>query len=601
MSGIGVADEDRLEYSRDESRAIRQRSLRLLAEVMRPSRKVLFASILLVVGGQLSAVSIPAIIAWGVDTALPDARSGDWTLAVLAGSALIVAAALNGGLLWLFIRVFSRAAQDVLLRIRTRLYRHTQRLSLEFHESYTSGRVIARQTSDLDSIREFLGESLVSVVTAALYMAFTLAALIAIDPFSALVVAAAFIPIGFLTRWFQRNSQRNYRASRVASAKLIVKFVETMTGIRAVQAFRAESRNDRDFAELNEEYVRRNSRSVALFAVYTPGMHALANMSLAIVVLWAGFRVLDGAIEVGVLLAVIIYVRQFFQPLEEFAAFYNGFQSATAALEKISGVLAEDPSVPEPKRPVTLANARGELLFDDVEFSYTPDRVILPRFTLSIPAGQTVALVGTTGAGKTTLAKLVARFYDPVHGSVLLDSIPLSQLSDDSLRQAVVMVTQEAYLFSGSIADNIALGKPGASDEEIAAAARAVGAHDFITALPDGYQTDVNKRGGRLSAGQRQLVSFARAFIANPAVLILDEATSSLDIPSERAVQEALQTLLADRTALIIAHRLSTVAIADRVLVMEGGRIVEDGSPDQLIAGTGRFASLHSAWRDSLV
>jgi ATP-binding cassette subfamily B protein len=257
--------------------------------------------------------------------------------------------------------------------------------------------------------------------------------------------------------------------------------------------------------------------------------------------------------------------------------------------------------VPDPARPVDLWQASGHVRFDDVKFAYKKDRVILPEFTLDVPAGQTIALVGSTGAGKSTLAKLIARFYDPTEGHVTLDDVDLRDLHPKDLRRAIVMVTQEAYLFSGTVADNIALGKPDASPEEIRAAAVAVGADEFIESLPDGYETDVNKRGGRVSAGQRQLISFARAFLANPAVLILDEATSSLDIPSERLVQEALLTLLKDRTALIIAHRLSTVAIADRVLVMEHGKVVEDGAPADLISGTGRFAQLHAAWRDSLV
>jgi ATP-binding cassette subfamily B protein len=294
-------------------------------------------------------------------------------------------------------------------------------------------------------------------------------------------------------------------------------------------------------------------------------------------------------------------VRNFFSPLEEVAMFLNSYQSATAALEKVSGVLEEEPSVPDPVKPVDLWTSTGHVRFDDVEFGYASGRTILPDFTLDIPAGQTIALVGTTGAGKSTLAKLVSRFYDPTRGRVTLDGVDLRDLHPKDLRRAIVMVTQEAYLFSGTVADNIALGKPDATLDEIRAAARAVGADGFIQALPDGYDTDVNKRGGRVSAGQRQLISFARAFLADPAVLILDEATASLDIPSERLIQEALQTLLADRTAIIIAHRLSTVAIADRVLVMEHGRIIEDDDPETLIAGTGKFAQLHSAWRASLV
>jgi ATP-binding cassette subfamily B protein len=284
----------------------------------------------------------------------------------------------------------------------------------------------------------------------------------------------------------------------------------------------------------------------------------------------------------------------------ELAYFYNGMQSAGSALEKISGVLEEEPTVIEPSQPVPLDGAAGALDVTHVSFSYVADRPVLPDLDLHIPAGQTVALVGTTGAGKSTLAKLLARFYDPNTGTVSLDGINLRDVSQDDLRRAVVMVTQEAYLFSGSVSENLRIGRPDATQEQIEAATRAVGAHEFILSLPEGYETDVNKRGGRLSSGQRQLLSFARAFLADPAVLILDEATASLDIPSERLVQRGLQTLLADRTAIIIAHRLSTVAIADRVLVMEHGRIVEDGAPAELIAGTGKFATLHRAWRDSL-
>jgi ATP-binding cassette subfamily B protein len=287
--------------------------------------------------------------------------------------------------------------------------------------------------------------------------------------------------------------------------------------------------------------------------------------------------------------------------MEQLAMFYNSFQSANSGLEKISGVLEEEPEVAEPEAPVALTEPHGHIEFDDVKFAYANGVEVLPSFSLNIPAGQTIALVGTTGAGKSTLAKLVSRFYDPVGGTVKLDDINLRDLSDEDLRRAVVMVTQEAYLFSGTVADNIALGKPTATREEVEASAKAVGAHEFITALPDGYDTDVNKRGGRVSAGQRQLISFARAFIADPAVLILDEATASLDIPSERMVQRGLKTLLADRTAIIIAHRLSTISIADRVLVMEHGRIIEDDAPAKLIAGTGKFAKMHKAWRDSLV
>jgi ABC-type multidrug transport system fused ATPase/permease subunit len=326
----------------------------------------------------------------------------------------------------------------------------------------------------------------------------------------------------------------------------------------------------------------------------------IGNVVTVAVLGYGALRVMDGDLAVGVLVSFLLYLRRFFDPLQDVAMFYNSYQSATAALEKLSGVLEERPAVAEPTDPVPLPDPRGELVFDGVRFGYT-GRDVLPRLDLRIPAGQTVALVGATGAGKSTLARLAARFYDPIEGEVRLDGVPLHRLTDVDLRRGVAMVTQESFLFSGTIADNIAFGRPGASRDEIEDAARAIGAYGFIAALPEGFDTDVHRRGGRLSAGQRQLVSFARAFLADPAVLILDEATSSLDVPSERLVQHGLQTLLAERTALIIAHRLSTVEIADRVLVMEDGRIVEDGTPSELVGGVGRFADLHRAWADSLV
>ena len=415
------------------------------------------------------------------------------------------------------------------------------------------------------------------------------------------MLIVAGIPLYALMHWFYARSQVVYRESRVVSAKVIVKFVETMTGIRAVKAFRKERRDDEEFGELSAQYREVNMRSIRLFGTFEPGLMVIAAFSVGVVLLWGGLRVAEGALLIGTLLSSVLYVRNFFSPLQEVAMFLNSYQSATAALEKVSGVLEERPTVPDPTEPIDLWTSRGHIRFEDVEFSYVDDRIILPDFSLDIPAGQTIALVGTTGAGKSTLAKLIARFYDPTRGVITLDDIDLRQLHPKDLRRAIVMVTQEAYLFSGTVADNIALGKPDASFDEIQAAARAVGAHEFIRALPDGYDTDVNKRGGRVSAGQRQLISFARAFLADPAVLILDEATASLDMPSERQIQDALQTLLSDRTAIIIAHRLSTVAIADRVLVMEHGRIIEDDTPETLIAGTGKFAQLHAAWRESLV
>ncbi|MFJ3385069.1 MULTISPECIES: ABC transporter ATP-binding protein [unclassified Curtobacterium] len=602
ITTLGVRGEEREDFTKAESKRLRRRSLALLGSLAAPLKlRLVLLGIVVVVstGGQVAG---PALIAWGIDNALPAVLDqNDWVPAFGVVATYIVVAVLGAVLTAWYTVLAARISQAILFDLRKRVFLHTQRLSLEFHETYTSGRIISRQTSDLDSIRELLDSGLNQLIQGVLYMGFTAVALVSLDPTSGLVLAVSLVPLWFLIRWFQTNSQTLFRATRVTSARVIVHFVETMTGIRAVQAFRKESRNRDEYGGYVEDYRLANTKVFNLFGTFDPVLVLIGNATLAAVVIVGGFRVVGGTLEVGALLAVALYAKRFFDPAQELAMFYNGYQSASAAMEKISGVLEERPSVPDPVKPTKLADAHGKMDFDDVEFAYNAGKVVLPAFDLHIPAGQTIALVGSTGAGKSTLAKLMARFYDPSRGSVKLDGVDLRDLDTKDMRRAIVMVTQEAYLFSGTVADNIALGKPGASRAEIEASAKAVGAHEFIMALPDGYDTDVNKRGGRVSAGQRQLLSFARAFIADPKVLILDEATASLDIPSERLVQEGLETLLADRTAVIIAHRLSTVAIAHRVLVMEYGKIVEDGTPDDLIAGTGRFAQLHAAWRDSLV
>ena len=601
MSMQGVKNEEKIELNKEEQARVRERSLKLLGEIIKPVKNRLFVSLALVITSQALRVSGPWLIAATVDYALPAAQEGDLSLLYWTVGGYVTTAVLAGFTIAYFLRFAARVSQDIMFGLRKRLFRHTQRLSVEFHETYTSGRVIARQTSDLDSIKELLDSGGSEMISGILFMLFTAIALVTLDATSFLIMLVSFIPLFFLTRWFQKNTRISYRKTRVASAKLIVHFVESMTGIRAVKAFRKEKRNEDTYKDLVEDYRAVNAKVIQLFGIYDPGLIMIGNITVAFVLLWGGFRVMEGDLGIGVLISCILYARSFYEPMENLAMFYNSYQSANSALEKISGVLEEEPSVPEAVDPTPLAERKGHINFNTVQFAYSNGKVVLPKFDMDIPAGQTIALVGTTGAGKSTLAKLIGRFYDPSSGTVELDGVDLRKLSDDDLRKAVVMVTQEAYLFSGTVAENISLGKPEATQEEIENSAKAVGAHEFILSLPDGYNTDVNKRGGRVSAGQRQLISFARAFIADPTVLILDEATSSLDIPSERMVQKGLQTLLAGRTAIIIAHRLSTVSIADRVVVMEHGKIIEDDKPAVLIAGTGKFAKMHKAWRDSLV
>ena len=599
----GIAAEDVDNVTSGLSALLRRRARRLLTSLLRPYRRQVTWTLVLIVTANVAALAGPWLVGLGIDEGIPPlVHGGDVAPLIGIVAAFFVAIAVQAVTTRAFIVEIGRFGEGVVRELRGRLFAHFQRLPVAFHERYTSGRVISRQTSDIDSLSDLFEEGLDSLVSAVFSLLLVGAGMLLLDWPLALVVLAGFGPLTVLTLWFRRESATSYRRSREAIAGVIVHFVETFGGIRAVQAFRREGRNAEIFSVLNARYATASLRSMRLVAVYSPGITLIGNLATGAVLLYGGLRVADGDIKVGVLATFLLYLQRFFDPLQDLSQFYNTFQSAGAALEKISGVLDEPPAVPEPTEPAQLPVRSGngrEVALRSVRFGYQ-EAVVLPGLGLVIPAGQTVALVGETGAGKTTVARLVARFYDPGQGSVELDGTDLRDLPDAVLRSEVVLVTQENFLFSGSIADNIGLGKPGASRAEIEAAAAAIGAHDFIVDMPGGYDAEVGKRGGRLSAGQRQLISFARVFLAAPAVLVLDEATSLLDIPSERAVQAALRSILAGRTALIIAHRLSTVAIADRVLVMSAGRIVEDGPPDLLLAGDGRYSALHASWRSSL-
>lgn len=588
-------------FTAEENRASRRRSLRLLGSLIKPVKwQFLWIGIMVVIA-QLATVAGPAIIAWGIDTGLPALARGDELPALMAAALLTGAAIVGGVLTFGYVRQSVVVGQRMLLDLRRRVFRFTQKQDLEFHEHYTSGRIVSRQTSDMEALRELLDSGVNVVIGSTLSMVFTVVLIVGMDWVTGVVMLLMLIPGVFLTIWFQKRSREEYRAIRTHSARMIVHFVEAMSGIRAVKAFRKQERNEKTFDVLTDDYRNASLRSIMIFGIYQPALRILGNATIAVVLVVGGFRVLAGDLEVGVLVALVLYSRQFFMPIDAIANFYNTFQSAAAALEKISTLLAEVPHVKDPENPTPMAEATGRIDFEKVSFRYSEDGpTVLKPLDLHIPAGQTVALVGQTGAGKSTIAKLISRFYDASEGQVTLDGVDLRDISMEDLTRNIVMVTQEAYLFSGTVADNIELGRPGASREEVERAAAAIGADEFIENLPYGYDTDVNKRGGRVSAGQRQLISFARAFLADPKVLILDEATSSLDIPSERMVQEGLTKLLGQRTALIIAHRLSTVMIADRVLVVHDGRVVEDGSPQELVSAGGRFAALYQAWQDSL-
>ncbi|TDP32312.1 ABC transporter ATP-binding protein [Nocardia ignorata] len=577
------------------------RSRRLLLDLVRPYRKLAVLTFVLIVLDNAAKVSVPLFIAYGLDHGITQGRQDNWTPLIATVAGFIAVTVLSGLTTFAFLRAAGTLSQRVLFDLRVRTFAHTQRLSVSFHEKYTSGKVVTRLTSDIEALQDLLEGALNQAASALLSVVTIAVLLVWLDPMLAAIVLLGFVPLVFVTRWAQRRQRAGYRRTRGAIARVVVQFVESMSGMRAVQAFRREHRNQEVLGVEDAAYQRATTTAMRGVGDYVGLSNFIGKVTTVVVLLVGSWQVMEGNLAIGVLAAYLLYLDQFFGPLDELAQVFNSYQSAAAALEKISGVLEEEPAVAEPVEPVTVEHPTGAVRMDKVWFGYDAASPVLPEFDLDIPAGQIVALVGATGAGKSTLAKLLTRFYDPSGGTITLDGVDLRELADTELRRHVVMITQEAYLFSGTIADNIRLGRPSATDAEVRAAARAVGLDQFVGSLPDGYDTDVRTRGGRLSAGQRQLVAFARVFLADPVVIVLDEATSSLDIPGERLVQRALETLLRGRTAVIIAHRLSTVAIADRVLVLDGGRVVEDGAPAELIAGQGRFAGLHAAWRDSLV
>jgi ATP-binding cassette subfamily B protein len=599
----GVAAEKAEEVSAPLAALLRERSGRLLADLLRPHRRAVNATVSLIVLSSVAALAGPWLVGIAIDTGLPPLLHAHDAAPLLGiAAAFAVAVAVQAVTTRMFVTMTGRVGQRIVLELRRRLFAHFIGLDVAFHEDYTSGRVISRQTSDLESISDLFEEGLDSLIAAIMTLLLVGTGMLLLDWKLGLVVLVGFIPLTWLTVWFRGASAQAYRRTREAIALVIVQFVETFGGIRAVQAFRRQQRNADIFSGLGEDYAQASAHASRLIAIYGPSISLVGNIITGVILGYGGLLVIQGGIKVGVLATFLLYLQRFFDPLQDVSQFYNTFQGAASGLEKISGVLDQDAAVPEPAAPQPLPDedrAGRRVRFESVTFGYR-EHLVLPGLELDIPAGQTVALVGETGAGKTTIARLLGRFYDPRSGRLTLDGIDLRELPDVMLRREVVVITQENFLFGGSVADNIQLGRPDASAAEVENAARMIGAHDFIAALPAGYDTPVGKRGGRLSAGQRQLISFARAFLAAPAVLVLDEATSLLDIPSERLVQGALRTVLAGRTAVIIAHRLSTVAIADRVLVLDQGRIIEDGPPGELISGDGEYAALHSSWAASL-
>ena len=608
--------EPREQMSPQERAETRERSMALLRQMLRPHRGALALSIISVLLVSGSSAVAPILIARVLDSSIEPLRQGNVSPLLTLLTFFVAATAVTAIFSWVNVAYTVRVSLGVVVYLRKRVFRHAQSLSVSFHERYTSGKVISRLTSDIDTVRSFLDSGISQLAITLLSMVISAVAIFLLDWRIGLFMLVLGVPIYFLTRWFQKTAVPVFRTMRTESAHLTSRFVETFTGIRAVKAFSAEAQMRYEYAQASERYRLAVMDSIKIFGVYSPVLMLLGNVFIAGALVLGGYAVLGGTMQIGTLLALVIYANRVFEPVMQLSEFYNMFQSAMSALEKLSSFLAEEPEVAEPEHPYERAvesaaesaskssaaegasgKVQGALVeLDSAVFGYTSDRHALKETTLRIEPGTTVALVGATGAGKSTIAKLVARFYDVSAGQVRIDGVDVRQLADAQLRREVLMLTQEVFLFSASILENIRMGNPQASDEQVKAAAKAVGADAFIERLRDGYESQLGRGGITLSAGQRQLVSFARVFLANPRVLILDEATASLDIPSERAVQAALRTVLAGRTALVIAHRLSTVLGADRVLVIHEGSVVEDGSPQQLIASGGRFAAMYASW-----
>ena len=600
--------EPREQMSPQERAETRERSMALLRQMLRPHRGALALSIISVLLVSGSSAIAPILIARVLDSSIEPLKQGDVSPLLTLLAFFVAATAVTAIFSWVNVAYTVRVSLGVVVYLRKRVFRHAQSLSVSFHERYTSGKVISRLTSDIDTVRSFLDSGISQLAITLLSMVISAVAIFLLDWRIGLFMLVMGVPIYFLTRWFQKTAVPVFRTMRTESAHLTSRFVETFTGIRAVKAFGAEAQMRVEYAQASERYRLAVMDSIKIFGIYSPVLMLLGNVFIAGALVLGGYAVLGGTMQIGTLLALVIYANRVFEPVMQLSEFYNMFQSAMSALEKLSSFLAEEPEVAEPEHPHERAvesatgtaeggKVQGALVeLDSAVFGYTSDRHALKETTLRIEPGTTVALVGATGAGKSTIAKLVARFYDVSSGQVRIDGVDVRQLADVQLRREVLMLTQEVFLFSASILENIRMGNPQATDEQVKAAAKAVGADAFIERLREGYDSRLGRGGITLSAGQRQLVSFARVFLANPRVLILDEATASLDIPSERAVQAALRTVLAGRTALVIAHRLSTVLGADRVLVIHEGSVVEDGSPQQLIASGGRFAAMYASW-----
>jgi len=488
--------------------------------------------------------------------------------------------------------------ERILADLRNKLFRHLQRLSLGYYERNRTGVIISRLTNDVEALDNLVTDGVTSLVQNSLTLLGTAVILFFLDWRLALATLTILPVLSVATALFRKHSARAYRQVRERLGHVTATLAEDIAGMRVVQAFTRERQNERNFRAVNQDYRDANHRTVVLNGLYFPFVDFLSAAATAIVLGYGGYKVFHGSMTAGTLFAFVGYLANFFDPVQQLSQLYNTFLAAVAALDKITEVLDEEPEVLDRPGAIDLPRIEGNVRFEDVVFGYGRGAEVLHGITLDVAAGTTVALVGHTGAGKSTIAKLLARFYDVRDGRITIDGHDLRGVRQESLRRQLGVVPQEGFLFAGTVRDNISFGRPSASETEIVRAAKTVGAHDFIVRLEDGYDTDLQERGTRLSSGQRQLVALARALLADPRILVLDEATSSVDIGTERKIEQALRILLAGRTAFIIAHRLSTIRGADLIVVLEHGRVIEQGTHDSLLARKGLYTSLYGDWAE---